>query len=246
MADRHAEHKKLVASSEERLAALEKLLGVAEVAQVVDLPKVTREEAYDRKINSTVLRFSAKAPFDIKELQKVVEPLLQQARLSRSDVSYRGGQKLSKRATVQFEGAPLLAHRKLQAFREVSFNGGEWKEIYVSDTVKRPQKVFVSMDKNPRTIRTERALKVAARVSRELYPDKEFTIDKHLGELQTSYIGILNVVAEYDQVPELRADMECCQMLQVDPRKIKAAFTRAWSDTPTPAVNGGAKQWSCI
>ena len=139
------------------------------------LPRIP-EQDFDRMVDATILRINTPHIVLCDELTKVLLPWLDEAQTPQGSCRLVAKGPLpdapSRRFILSFTGDTGTAARRAGKARALLRTDGRWREFgsYRTVTEGNDHRVFVSVDKNPRQLRTETDAKRLAASIREVAP----------------------------------------------------------------------------
>ena len=103
--------------------------------------------------------------------------------MQESDFSVAGPE-LAKQFTLQFNGEGGLATRRAKKAGQLLRKGDVWKQFTVTSPAEGAVPLYIAMDKNGKTVATERGVKNQRNAFVEVHPAKKWTMQKKDGSVQ--------------------------------------------------------------
>ena len=182
---------------------IKKLQAAMDVAEKT-VPLVDAGNDFEREIDTSIIRVSAKDTVTKIELIKTLQPILTEASIDDSMYTVEGDT-ASKKFTVRFSGATHLALRRVNKTLEMlRLPDGAWRELEAPKVAGgAPSRLFLSRDKNRRAIRIEMDLRRLRRILTDALPGATYHADRIQGQLSCNWVPVVKVEPVADGSPSL-------------------------------------------
>ena len=180
------------AAIKSQLDALSKDLGRVEQTAIAT-PKDINEDEFDRTPDAALLRINAESDINKVAVTEALQGWLDESckgeyLLQGPDVA------ASRNFSFKFQGLPLVAARKAnQALRSLRNCNGEWKSFSAKRSDGNLIRLYISEDKLPRQLRTERAGKKLVKILRAQCPGKSYSLNRREGTINCNWKPIVRV-----------------------------------------------------
>lgn len=175
-------------------------LAMAEKAVGNELPD---PETFDRAPGPSILHINTAGLVALESLQAAVSDVWESAGVKKEDVRLIWPT-LGKDFYIKFNGAHGFASKRgRKAFDLLRSQDGTWKKYHVEPLGGSRIDVFISKDKNKKTLREEAAARKLLRAFRQIYEDKKPHLVKKDSSITVDWVHVAEIEATPEQTKVL-------------------------------------------
>jgi hypothetical protein len=223
---------------------LQRSLNIA--AAVIPIKEYVDEGLFARKVDSTLLRINTPDLCTADALRGALASWLADADVTDSAVLTADTPSPSKRFTLQFSGTPGLAENRVRKARALlRLAPGSWRTFpdYVTAAGSSSNRVYVDLDKSPKTIKMERDTKRIRKALETTHPDLQFRTNLFDGSCSCNGMPVARAISIDNNAP---CDIHWCHA-GVAPNSIDKVATKLSFDifnTGRSTTSAADVEWS--
>ena len=183
-------------------------------------PPILAAGDFDRDIDPCIVRIRTSEVVSKDSAFEGVQSLIAGLRLDDPNSVQIEGKVVGKSFALRFSGAPGLAGSRVRKFLGMQKSDGEWQHYTAKTPSGAEARIFLDIDKNQKTTRTELIARKSCRTLKETYPAHSFFLKKADSTVCVNWVPLLRVQVESPQVHKLEWNPQLVEELGIDRSKV--------------------------